>query len=129
VFEHGLTLVKLVIALDDGTGTTASTLQMPPLSDRTQENLTSFIEGGLEIADNFLEDAVVHLQLRHFLFAGESLQNALQAMDLVERYLPAVAESDKLVQYVVNVSTARERVQVLARSSTSNRRALGRNFS
>jgi hypothetical protein len=51
---------------------------MPPLSDRTQENLLSFIEGGLEIADDFLEDAVVHLQLRHFLFAGESLRNALE---------------------------------------------------
>jgi hypothetical protein len=91
---------------------------MPSLSDRAQENLTSFIDGGLEIADDFLEDAVVHLQLRHFLFAGESLRNAGEAMDLIERYLPAVAESDKLVQYVANVSTARKRVHVLEQSIT-----------
>ena len=91
---------------------------MSPLSDQTQENLTSFIDGGLEMADDFLEDAVVHLQLRHFLFAGESLQNALQAMDLVERYLPAVAEHDQLRRYQANVSTARERVHVLEQSMT-----------
>jgi hypothetical protein len=89
---------------------------MSPLSDQTQENLTSFIEGGLEIAVDFVEDAVVHLQLRHFLFAGESLRNAGEAMDLVERYLPKVAESDKLVQYVAHVSSARQRVQVLEQS-------------
>src|SRR4051812_11973392 len=91
---------------------------MSPLPDQTQENLTSFIDGGLEVADDFLEDAVVHLQLRHFLFAGESLQNALQAMDLVERYLPAVAEGDQLRRYQANVSTARERVHGLEQSIT-----------
>ena len=91
---------------------------MSPFSDQTQENLTSFIDGGLEIADDFLEGAVVHLQLRHFLFAGESLRNALEAMALIERYLPDVAESDKLVQYVANVSIARQRVHVLEQSIT-----------
>src|SRR3954451_5663380 len=91
---------------------------MSPLPDQTQENLTSFIDGGLEMADDFLEDAVVHLQLHHFLFAGEALQNALQAMDLVERYLPDVAESDKLVQSLANVSTSRERVHTLEQSIT-----------
>jgi hypothetical protein len=91
---------------------------MPPLSDHAQENLTSFIEGGLEIADDFVEDAVVHLQLRHFLFAGESLRNALEAMDLVERYLPDVAERDQTRRYQTSVSTARERVHVLEQSIT-----------
>src|ERR1051325_709909 len=89
---------------------------MSSLSDHTQENLTSFIEGGLEIADDFLEDAVVHLQLHHFVFAGESLQNAVEAMDLVERYLPDVAERDQLLQYQANVSTARQRVYALEQS-------------
>jgi hypothetical protein len=92
----GYSPYKTAITLGNEGETNASTLQMPPLSDHAQENLTSFIEGGLEIADDFLEDAVVHLQLRHFLFAGESLRNALQTMDLVERYLPDVAESDLL---------------------------------
>src|SRR3954447_9800464 len=91
---------------------------MSPLSDRTQENLTSFIEGGLEMADDFLEDAVVHLQLRHFYLAAESLRDASQTMNTMERYFPNVAESDKLVQYVANVSTARERVHVLEQSIT-----------
>src|SRR4051812_38350757 len=91
---------------------------MSSLPDQTQENLTSFIEGGLEIADDFVEDAVVHLQLHHFLFAGESLRNALEAMSLVERYLPEVAKSDLLLQYQTNVSTARQRVHVLEQSIT-----------
>jgi hypothetical protein len=91
---------------------------MSPLSDRTQENLTSFIDGELEIADDFLEDAVVHLQLRQFFSAAESLRDAAQTVNIVERYLPNVAERDKLRQYVANVSTARQRVHVLEQSMT-----------
>jgi hypothetical protein len=103
--------------------TKASTGPMTPPSDQTQENLTSFIEGGLEMIDDFLEDAVVYLQLRHLLFAAEALRDAAQTVNIVEQFLPDVAESDQLLRYVADVSTARERVHVLARSSTSNRRA------
>jgi hypothetical protein len=89
---------------------------MPPLADYAQEDLTSFIEGGLEMADDFLEDAVVHLQLRHVFLAAEALRDASQTMNIVERYLPNVAERDKLVQYVANVSIARGRVHTLEQS-------------
>jgi nicotinamide mononucleotide adenylyltransferase len=91
---------------------------MPQLSGNTQENLTSFIDGGLEMADDFLEDAVVHLQLRHFFLAAESLRDASQTVNIVERYLPDVTESDKLARYQTNVSTARERVHMLEQSIT-----------
>src|SRR4051812_44659467 len=96
--------------------TKASTVPMSQPSDQTQEHLTSFIEGGLEMIDDFLEDAVVYLQLRHLLFAAEALRDAAQTMNTVERYFPDVGESDKLVQYVANVSIARERVHVLEQS-------------
>jgi hypothetical protein len=113
-----LPVAKLVITLGDQNETRASTGQMPPLSDHTQENLTSFIEGGLEIADDFLEDAVVHLQLRHFYLAAESIQDAFQTMNIVERYFPNVAERDQLVRYQASVSTTRERVHALEQSIT-----------
>ena len=70
------------------------------------------------MADDFLEDAVVHLQLRHFFLAAESLHDAAQTVNIVERYLPNVAERDQLLQYVASVSTARERVHVLEQSIT-----------
>ena len=89
---------------------------MPPFSDQAQENLTSFIEGGLEIAHDFLEDAVAHLQLRHFVSAGEALRDTLETMNLVERYFSGVAEGDKLVRYQADVSTSRERVSLLEQS-------------
>jgi hypothetical protein len=89
---------------------------MPLLSDQIQENLTSFIEGGLELANDFLEDAAVHLQLRRFYLAAESLRDASETMNTLEQYFPHVAESDKLVQYVAHVSSARERVHVLEQS-------------
>ena len=89
---------------------------MAPLPDQAQENLTSLIEGGLELAHDFLEDAVVHLQLRHYVLAGEALRDASQTVDFVERYLPSVVESNKLVRYQADVSTARERVQGLDQS-------------
>jgi hypothetical protein len=91
---------------------------MPQPSDQTQKNLTSFIEGGLEMIDDFLEDAVVHLQLRHFFWAAESLQDAAQTVNIVEQYLPGIAESDQLLRYVADVSTARQRVHVLEQSIT-----------
>ncbi|MBV8708593.1 MAG: hypothetical protein JO182_18135 [Acidobacteriaceae bacterium] len=78
----------------------------------------SLIEGGLEIADDFLEDAVGHLQLLQFSGAVESLQNASQAMDLVERYLPNVSERDQVLRYQTSVTTARQRVQTLEQSIT-----------
>jgi hypothetical protein len=91
---------------------------MPPFSNITQENLMSFVEGELEMADDFLEDALVHLQFRHFSLAAESLRDAAQTVNIVERYLPDVVESDQLERYQTNVSTARERVHVLEQSIT-----------
>jgi hypothetical protein len=58
----------------------------------------------------------MHLQLRHFYLAAESLQDASETMNTLERYFPNVAESDQLLRYVATVSTARERVHVLEQS-------------
>ena len=71
------------------------------------------------MVDDFLEDAVVHLQLRQFFLATESLRDAAQTVNLVEQYLSKVAERDQFLQYVANVSTARQRVYALERSITS----------
>ena len=89
---------------------------MDSLFGNTQENLMGFVEGELEIADEFLEDAVVHLQLRHFFVAMESLQNASQAIEIAERYLGNVSEPNQWQRYQSNVLAGRERVRLLQQS-------------
>ena len=90
-------------------------------SSPTQENLMGFVEGELERADEFLEDAAAYLQLRHFFFAVESLQNASQAMEIAERYLSDVTEPNHRLRYQANVRAARERVRRLEQSITTER--------
>jgi len=62
-----------------------------------QENLMSFVKHKLEMADDFIEDAAVYLQLRRFLFAVESLQKASRALDITEQYFCHITEADNLV--------------------------------
>jgi hypothetical protein len=116
--DRGTPLIKPVKTLGNEGETNASTMQMPPFSGHAQEDFMRFIEGELTIADDFLGDAVVHLQLHHFFLAIESLQDASQTMNIVERYLPGVAETHSLLQYQSNVSAARERVRLLEQSIT-----------
>jgi len=89
---------------------------MSKLSSDTQENLMSFVDGELEIADDFMEDASVYLQLRRFFSAMESLQDASQAMSIAERYLAQITETSHLLRYQFNVRTARERLHTLEQS-------------
>lgn len=84
-----------------------------------------FVEGELEMADKFLEDAVVYLQLRRFFFAMESLKDASQAMEIAERYLGDVTEPNHLLRYQSNVLAARERVHLLEQSMTTEEKTFG----
>ena len=90
-------------------------------SSYTQENLMGFVEGELEMADEFLKDAVVYFQLRRFFFAMESLHNASQAMGIAERYLGDVTEPNHRLQYQSNVRAVRERLRLLEHSITAER--------
>jgi len=94
---------------------------MDSLSSPTQKNLTGFVEGELEWADEFLEDAVTYFQLRHFFLAIESLQHASEAMEIAERSLSDVTEPNHRRRYQSNVRAARERVRRLEQSIMAER--------
>jgi hypothetical protein len=89
---------------------------MGSLSGNMQDDLIGFVEAELEMADEFLEDAVVYIQLRHFFFAMEALQNASLAMKIAERYVGDVTEPNCLLQYRSHVLAVRERVHLLEQS-------------
>jgi hypothetical protein len=61
-----------------------------------------------------MEDAVVSLQLRHFISAMESLRRATLVMNLMERYLQGAGDDPRVFSYQVNVKIARERIRALS---------------
>jgi hypothetical protein len=91
-------------------------MQMSQFFSQRQENLMSFVDGELEMADDFMEDASVYLQLRHFFSAVESLQNASEAMNIAEWHLSQIMEKSHLLRYQCNIRTARERLHTLEQS-------------
>ncbi len=83
---------------------------------RARIDLNYFLEGELEVADDFLSEASTSLMGGRYPAARDSLQYAESALDIIERYLQGLESSSEAAKFAPLIDGRRHRAQAIQQS-------------
>ena len=83
---------------------------------RARIDLNYFLEGELEVADDFISEANTFIMGGRYPAARDSLQYAESALEIIERYLQGIESSREGAKFAPLIDGRRNRVQLIQKS-------------